>query len=254
MKLVRILAICFAFSFLSACAPITLKMAPNQEPVDRSVSAGELSKSKFKKIMVIPPHGTVRGEFDNVVSIFEREFLKKGITVISAAVTGRVVLESSTKDEKNSGGAVNLSDAERALVMAKESGADGILQIGAWTWEEGIPTRFFLRDISDPSYREVTRQIYANSKSNYKIAFSSGYLRFIGRLMDVTSGEVRASFEIESGANWNMPNEYTATVIESSPPSVSDENYSYANANWTEIRRATVEKVISQVVSRIGNN
>src|SRR5690242_14928486 len=89
-----------AFAFLAwlgtACSPntYTLHMAAMRPPVDESAVSPRLVASRYTKIMVIPPSGSARGEFDSTISIFEAEFLKLGITVISGAVTGRVVLST----------------------------------------------------------------------------------------------------------------------------------------------------------------
>jgi hypothetical protein len=37
-------------------------------------------------------------------------------------------------------------------------------------------------------------------------------LSFVGRLIDVQSGQVLASFQVGSAANWNLPMDYTAEV------------------------------------------
>jgi uncharacterized protein (DUF1919 family) len=151
-------------------------MVPDRDMRDNSVSTKDLETAKYKKIMVIPPQGTVRGEFDSNVATFEREFLKKGVTVISAAVTGRVVLESAGKEEKGGQVAVNLSDAERALVMAKQTGADAILQIGLFKWNDSVATRFFIRGNDTYEYKEVTKQDYRTADQVRKISYRSSVL------------------------------------------------------------------------------
>jgi len=234
------------------CHSITLTMAPEREMRDNSVLTKDLETAKYKKIMVIPPQGTVRGEFDSNVATFEREFLKKGVTVISAAVTGRVVLESAGKEEKGGQIAVNLSDAERALVMAKQTGADAILQIGLFQWNNSTATRFFIRTDDAYEYKEVTKQEFRTADHVRKISYPASVLRFVGRLIDVQSGEVRATFDIENAANWNMPAKYEATIREKGENNFIDsENYSYERADWNEIQKATLEKTIQQVVDRV---
>jgi len=240
--------------FLSfGCAPFTLTMTPEFPPVDKSVAAQDFAKTKYAKIMVIPPQGVVRGEFDPKVAILERELLKKGVTIISAAVTGRVVLESVSKEEKGGRYAVDLSDVERALVMAKQTGADAILQIGLFKLDDNVNTRFFVRSENEKNYQEVRKQVFLSAENERKIPYKSSLYRFVGRLIDVQSGEVRITFDVENACNWNMPGQYVATIREKKGLHIIDsENYSYSNADWADICDMTLDKTILQLVKRIG--
>src|SRR5437016_1717275 len=185
---------------LSGClAPtiVTATRAPRDETV---VSPRLVPKGR---VMVIPPSGTVRGQFDSVIALFEREFLRGGITVISGAVTGRVVLDPSGGQQRVEA-ASQLSDAERALIMAKETGADAILQIGEFGWTQtSVNSRFFICcRRGDAGYDEVSQAEYENWTGR-KAVLASHWLTFVGRLMDVQNGEVLASFKVEAGANFN---------------------------------------------------
>lgn len=242
------------FAFLTACSSTPrLEMEAQRAPVDESVVTRNFSKETYKKLMVIPPSGTVRGQYDSIIAIFEKEFLRAGITVISGAITGRVVLETAT-DKKSEEGQ-RLSDAERALVMAKKTGADAILQIGEWNWSKDAGMRrFFIFDKKKDAknYREVSRNDYKNYVG-LRIAFSSDELRFVGRLTNVENGEVIASFDITSPANFNLPERYVAAVEETNEQStIVTESFPYSGSSWLEDAKKTTEMVVIKTVcSRI---
>src|SRR3954471_24009015 len=97
-----ILAICQT----GCVARWTLNMEPDVPLRDGTSVSPELKAKKYSKIIVIPPSGTARGQFDREINFFEREFLNHNLTVISSAVTGRVVLEVKGADgEKKEEGA-----------------------------------------------------------------------------------------------------------------------------------------------------
>ncbi len=158
-----------------------------------------------------------------------------------------MVLENST--EKKSEHSQDLSDAERALVMAKSTGADAILQIGEWTWSsETTPKRFFIFSETGKNYGEVTRIEYQGFTGK-KLAFPSSELRFVGRLTNVLNGEVIASFEIKSPANFNLPGRYVASVEEKGDqPVIVAESYRYGGGTWLEESKKTTEAVVIATV------
>src|SRR5882672_6173101 len=77
---------------LSGCAAHTLNttIPPGGPPWDQSALSPGLRAKAYTRIMVVPPSGTARAEFEGHLNRFERSFLKRGITVISPAITGRV--------------------------------------------------------------------------------------------------------------------------------------------------------------------
>lgn len=232
-----------------------LRMKPTLDPNDETVTTPILSSHRYGKVMVIPPSGTARAQFDTEINLFEREFLKNGITVISGAITGRVVLEAPGEGaEKKGEAARDLSDAERALIMAKKTGADAILQIGQFGWSsEEARSRYFILDESKGrNYQEVVQSDYMDWKGK-KYTFSSPVLTFIGRLMDVETGQVIASFKTTCAANWTLPDEYVARIeFEEEAPIVVHENYNYHGGGWlTEAKEKTVSRVIQLVAKRI---
>lgn len=249
-------AVCLAALLAPGCSTTyTLKMKPDLDIDDGTVVSPHIQNKKYKHIMVLPPSGTKRGQYDPEVALFEREFLKNGITVISGAITGRVVYEETKDVKKRVEGATPLSDAERALVMAKKTGADAILQIGSIQWIEanGIGRHFILNPEDDKrEYLEVPLKQFRNW-DNVKIKFPSQWLHFVGRLTDVESGEVIASFKVISAANWNLPSSYRATYeLDGKDSILVTENFDYKAGQWLqEAKEATVSRVIGQVARRI---
>lgn len=258
-------------SLLAACAVIssgcattyTLDMKAHRPPRDSSSLSPRLRNKVYSKIMIMPPSGTQRGEFDSMIALCEKVFIKKGVTPINGAVTGRVVMQApgTTGKDKNES-AQNLSDVERAFVMARETGCDAILQIGKFETVEGIPTRFFIADRPSTTcqFREVEEEEYQAWQS-IKHAFSSRLITFIGRLSDVESAEVLASFNIVSAANWNLPSDYSMKLyngyqnIYESYPYYSlifvNSSWEYKDGTW--VIKAT-DRAIEDVLEKVADS
>jgi hypothetical protein len=228
-------ALCASIVFLIGCAPVAVvELSPSRELLDETVVSPQLKAKRYKRIMVIPPSGTARGQFDREIALFERELLKSDITVVAGAVTGRIVLGGGAGAEKRLEAAKDLSDAERALVMAKETGADALLQLGGFGWSEGrAATRFVVLMKMDgvQRFREVSQSEYQGA-SGAKLAFLSPVLSFVGRLMDVESGQVVASFKIDGAANWSLPVGYTAQVVMDQVTYLAGESFVYGDSSW----------------------
>lgn len=252
----KIIVVAIAAQLLAGCS-YSLKMKADLSPRDESISSFHLSTKKYNKLMIIPPQGTVRGAYDVQVALLERGLLKTGTTVVTAAVTARVAVDADKSNDKCCDAramVASLSDVERALVMAKESGADAILQIGSFEWSAGndLPGRYFIRNNSD-SYGEVAQKKYLDH-AGPKIHFNSDRLVFIGRLIDVQTGEVMVSFNLTCYTNWTLPGEYSATINEGLGRSaVKQENYAYYGGHfWYDSKRRTEEKVVQEIVLVIG--
>jgi hypothetical protein len=237
----------------------SFRMEPELPLRDDTSVAPQLKEKKYSKIIVIPPSGTARGQFDREINFFEREFLNHSLTVISSAVTGRVVLElKGSEGEKKEEGAQGLSDAERALVMAKKTGADAILQIGTFAWQGRRNCRYFVgtgasAGSGTPSeLREVTLKEF-ESHAGARMPMSGQWLEFVGRLIDVQSGEVMASFKYGNSPLWNLPSSYTVVVQDDgNGPVVISESFSLTGG--TSLREAedkAVERVVAAIAKRI---
>lgn len=246
-------------SFLGACTPnvYTLRMVASRPPIDESAVSPRLVASRYTKIMVIPPSGSARGQFDSTISIFEAEFLKLGITVISGAVTGRVVLSNEVgTDEKRVEGAAQLSDAERALIMAKKTGAHAVLQVGefGWTDRDEPPDRYFVADQASLQYREVDEGSLQTAAPQFRWVLSAPRLRFIGKLIDVESGEVIASFKIAAAANGCVRSDYVAEHRISDRAEFASSNYLYAaEVSSSAAKDRCTQAVVQAVAHHIGS-
>jgi hypothetical protein len=190
-----------------------LTMKADGQPTDDSAFSPRFKEKKCTKVIVMPPSGTARGEFESQIVLFEREFLRHGMTVISGAITGRVVMEEGVKaDEKKDEVANHLSDLERALIMAKKTNAEAILQLGEFRWTPDSKwTRFFIATKEPESrFREVSADEWKNW-NDLKWSFSSAQLVFVGKLVDVENGEVLATVNVLMPANCALPDDYVAT-------------------------------------------
>ncbi|MCL5277662.1 MAG: hypothetical protein M1517_07820 [Deltaproteobacteria bacterium] len=243
-----------------ATAPIqtTLIMKPEIPLNDMSASAPQLKAGKkYHKIIVLPPSGTARAEFEPTVALFEREFLRRGVTVISGAITGRVVFGAVQQGEKKEATGEQLSDIERALIMAKQTGADAILQIGNFDWKQNVAGRFFVYNQYTNTFQEVSQSRYGDWHGMGEW-YAGDQIEFIGRLIDVESGQVMASFDIICNSSWNLPSPYQATFEilqnENSQPYLQSisENYPYNTGNfWMTAAHKSRERVIERVVQII---
>jgi hypothetical protein len=170
---------------------ITLSMAPlSPAYVDQSSVSPSLQSGIFDRIMIVPPPGSASTEFQDNLAAIERSFIARGITVISSAITSRVI-ESG----------VQLSEVERALILARDSNADAVLQIGAWRWlladGSDYSRRYFVEDVIGTSFAEVDQPAFERAGDRVTHVYEGTVLSFTGRLIDVENGEVIASFKIE---------------------------------------------------------
>lgn len=244
-------------ALFTGCMNVSVLTMTSRKPaIDQSVVAPKVAEKKFKKVMVIPPSGTARGAFEPQIVLFEREFLKRNVTVISGAITGKVVLESAAgSDEKKSEAAALLSDLERALIMAKRTGAEAILQVGEFDWSKHEkPTRFFLAGAPGMPFREVKQEEYT-AYTGEKRSFYSYELRFVGRLVDVENGEVMATFEVALPMNYVLSADYIASyihdVMSGWQPTPIRENFPYSSHSVSSERKAVERRVIEIVVEHL---
>lgn len=229
-----LLTVFLVFAVSGCWSTHKLTMSKFKSPIDQSSFSPSLGERKFTKLMIIPPSGTARGVFEPKIVLFEREFVRRGITVISGAITGRVVLENPDSLAKKNEDAAELSDMERALVMARKTGADAILQIGDFWWSKNTRfTRFFVaEEIDGAPFREVDKAEY-DGWPGVKKMFRSHEISFISRFVNLEDGEVIASFDIKMPANFLLPADYEATFrVPPSEGRLKSENFQYERT-WT---------------------
>ena len=253
--------VCAGACLLTGCAalmappqPATLSMT-SKPIIDKSVLAPKMGDKAYSKIMVIPPSGTIRGEYSPILATFERGLLKHGVTVVTPAVTGKVATNNTPELGKD-GQVVGLSDLERALIMAETTGAEAILQIGAYEWAEGVaPTRFFVIQRGDkreaPVFNEVAEDVYMANPLENRIQYASNKLVFTGRLIDV-SGEVVATLNMALPTNYVLPRDYHAKFAqELTGWQMSEQNYPYFSEYWIAKTQASAGEQIVEAVVKI---
>ncbi len=155
--------------------------------------------------MVLPPQGTERAQQKvPEISGLEKELLRRGIRVISAGLTGRVAIESKLETSSGSN-ATGLSQLERALVLAKKSNADALLQVEVLEWAP--ESRRFIYQPPAPSFVPATEADWNATPSGQRYTIVGPTLRIEGKLIDVESGEVMAAIDLsQATVNLVAPN------------------------------------------------
>lgn len=227
---------------VSGCASTKFTLSRELPLFDTSAVQATLSKKHFSKIIVLRPSGSDSSVFEGLVASFEREFLRHGVTVISGAVTGRVVLGRQVGDATPHA-AAQLTDIERALVMAQGTGAEAILQVGRYDLLEDVDSRFLVYQ-GKGGIREVFRDEYA-SWTGPKTALRSGASIFAGRLIDVSSGEVVASFQVACASLWSLPADLHGEALvdpyQNRPWKISNTNFPFhGSQRWDASSRMSV--------------
>ncbi len=222
------------------CSSLTkLEMSANKAPIDESAVTQELTRGSFKRVMVIPPMGVSRASYETVMTLFERELLRRGVKTVSS---------NMLKD------GANPTNFEETLKETRRLGAEAVLQIQEWAWsKDGTPGRFFNIDKDSEGkelFREVTEAEY-HSFSGAKYSFNAPQLRFVARLFSAKDGEVLGSFEVRSPANYNLPGNYQASVNTSEAPyKVEVENFGHKSNSWLEESRRKTEVAVITTVCR----
>ncbi|MBM3286300.1 MAG: hypothetical protein FJY88_02960 [Candidatus Eisenbacteria bacterium] len=235
----------------------TLSMQAHRDPLNDSVVTAALKGAPCRKVMVIPPSGTIRGKFDRFIALFEKELMRAGVTVVSGAVTGRIVLSTESDTTVHRVEAARpLSDAERALVMAEGTGAEALFQLGDFEWEASSPTRFFaaLPPGSAKQFIEVSRDEYNSTSRLRRLCFESQKLRFTGRLTDLQSGTLLASLDVSCPMNYTLPEDYVARFrSDSRGPDVEHmkENFAYKEGSWVEQARGDTEIRVIRLIAAL---
>ena len=82
--------------------------------------------------MVVSPSAKDSAEFVSYLANIERQFMKRGLTVISPAITARVSSSKIDPDKDGGRGGSGFDAVGRALILAKETNSDAVLQIGVF--------------------------------------------------------------------------------------------------------------------------
>lgn len=234
---------------------VTLSMT-SKPIINNSVLVPKINGKAYSKIMVIPPSGTIRGEYSPLLTTFEREFLKRGVTVVTPASTGKIAVKDDGGVWKDEAG-LPLSDLERVLLMAEKAGVEAVLQIGAFAWSEKMnPTRFFILPSGagrERSFNEVAEDVFIVHPEGDRFQYSANKLVFAGRLIDI-SGELVATLDMVLPANHVLPREYHAKFA---PAPLQDgwetigQNYPYFSAFWVAKAQTLAEEQVVEAVVNV---
>lgn len=135
----------------------------------------------FCSVMIVPPDDSERGSARyRTLMDLERFLLNSGVRVVSSGATSRVLARDAPPDAD--GAAVQLSDVERALLLAREFKAEAILQVA---------------ELGPEAVQEVATVQSVEGRAYYAQATVNGSVfRFRGRLIDVDSAEIALSFDV----------------------------------------------------------
>lgn len=230
---------------------ITLSMAPRSPAyIDQSSVSPSLQSGIFDRIMIVPPPGSGGEEFQDNLAAIERSFIARGLTVISPAITSRVILDERGRERPRPETGLQLSEVERALVLARDSNADAVLQILSWRWMEPESSehsrRYFVEDIQGSSFAEVDQLAFERSGDRLTHTYEGRVLSFTGRLIDVENGEVIASFKIEV-PTINVVDPLIVTFNEDGKV----QTQSYAWPDDQRKRQAATERAIATLFDRL---
>jgi hypothetical protein len=231
-----------AIVLTTGCASeYTLRMRRGDEPQDTSHASSKLAAKKYTKFIVISPRDTTGGEFDRYLSALEGQFVKRGYTIISSAITGKVEGDAPKA----------YTETERAFRMAKGTGAEALLQVGVAQWEK-TNSRFFILDKNDgeKSFKEVEAAAY-EAWLGPKLQLSCPLLRFSGKLLDVENGEVMLAFNYVVSADLELEEYFAIYKISSHKPYRLRENYSLTPAVWTGAMNRVESRVMELLTQKV---
>jgi hypothetical protein len=182
-------------ALLSASCAASLSLLPS-ELQDRSAPAAK--KAEVSAIMVLPPRGSERGQQSELADL-ERILLAKGFRVISSGITGRV---ASDTVEARADEATRLSDLERALILAKKSNADALLQVGELGFKPS--ERYFAVLEGDrEKYAEIPEP--PDSRGSCVVRIKEARFGFEAKLINVENGEIVISVDLSQSTSRVAP-------------------------------------------------
>lgn len=218
-------------------ASLTLTPAP---AVDRTVPSRV--ERRFSSVMVLPPSGSERGQ-GSEYAVVERFLLAGGIKVISSGITGRIV-EDGSGNRVETG--ANLSDLERALVLARKSNADALLQVLDVGFVRGH--RWFTAD-PDGVFHEVAPGHDVQLSNSVKVLES--LFHFQARPISADAGEIVMSVEITQSTSRTHTPADPKTFSWQTTPSGLTGSAREIDTDSPEHRREVIEEVMSIFLSRL---
>jgi hypothetical protein len=220
---------------VAGCSTASVILAP-VAPTDLTVP--KQVERRFGTMMVLPPRGSDRGQVSELADV-ERVLLAGRIRVISSGVTGRVVLDQSGNRVET---AANLSDLERALVLARNSNAEALLQIVDIGWMDGRRPFVLVGD----RYQEVAPGTSVDPSALVRIR--EAVFKLQARVINVENGEIVMSIDVSQGTSRVISPPMTISV-RSSP--IGSGSTNEIDTDEPDRRRAVVSQVMDTFLARL---
>jgi hypothetical protein len=217
------------------CSTASITLVP-AAPSDLTVP--KQSERRFGTMMVLPPRGSDRGQVSDLADV-ERVLLASKIRVISSGVTGRVVLDQSGNRVET---AANLSDLERALVLARNSNTEALLQIVDLGWTDR--RRPFV--LAGDRYQEVAPGTSVDP--SHLVRVREAVFRFEARVINVEDGEIVMSIDVSQGTSRVISSPMTVPITSSPLETASKRDI---DTDEPDRRRVVVKQVMDGLVSRL---
>jgi sugar phosphate isomerase/epimerase len=216
----------------------------------RDQSAVVPHKSAYSSVMVLPPSGSERGQVSELAQL-EKALIKAGVRVISSGVTGRIVVEGA--GERKSDAAQSLSDLERALVLARKSGAEVLLQVMTLRWDrDDGSSRWFALAEGDALRELATATEYESIRRDRRWRLIGPTLRFEAKLIDVESGEIVATADMSQSTVRQMSSgKYLVTTGHQG--TISNEGPNETVFDAPDLRERVVMSIMGQLARLIAS-
>ena len=209
----------FAAGWLAIAAGCASKPPPVQQPthVPRGMlpllvrgrpfenrSAISPTGRSCKSVMVIPGESPTVNQ-EELLTQLEGRLIEEGLSVVSAAITGRVVIAASDRGQVE--GATQLLPLERALVLARGAKADCVFHFQNLVVGQDDVARFFGWPPGASGLVEIDRRTY-DATSASRRWFISGYsMEIRGKVVDVESGNVLVVVSLRQSTPFALPDE-----------------------------------------------
>jgi hypothetical protein len=154
-------------------------------------SASNVRRQRCSTVMILAAAGPV-ADTSFEMTLLERELLRLGINVVSSAITARLFVDAGDGHRKVEGAdaKAQFSVLERALLMAKGSGADCVFQSIVFKFSEH--KRFFVWDGSSAAFAETDERQYSGAAYDRRWSLQGSRLDIEGKVIEVRSGQVFA--------------------------------------------------------------
>jgi hypothetical protein len=221
----------------------SLTIGPRTPVHDQSVPTP--TKAAYQTVMVLPPRGSERGAVTDLAAL-ERALLKHGVRVISSGVTGRVV--DGPDGRRVAESATQLNDLERALVLARKSNADAVLQLMDMGWRDDVPELYRYYWFDEGAWQEMTTkpdgEWYRQNrgKESRLVVVKGPALGFTAKVIDVESGEIVASVELIQS---------TVGEVEGKTVYFPKKGKKEIKLTSDELRRAVIDSVMNRLADVI---